>query len=522
MTTEWMGYKWLAEHYNVTPVQDFEITSEIGAARRSVVTDGRTLETYPAGSRQAPTLQAHLTYALRQEGVHLEFLARLFDVLPQAELAAWLNSERTGQYARRVGFLYEWLTGRQIAGVEAVTGGNYVDAIDPEAYFAATAPTRNARWRVRDNLPGNRDFCPLVRRTPQVRAAQDYDCAARLDELNAEFGGNVLMRSAVWLTIKESKSSFAIEHEQDQMDRIRRFAAVMERRIGEYPALLSPDTLAELQREIVSERSTISRFGLRASPVFVGETHRFEHIVHYVAPHWDRLREMLRGLEVFLERTTGQSSVVRAGTAAFAFVFIHPLADGNGRIHRFIVNDVLRRDGAVPRPFILPISAVITEKPQNIARYDHILERFSKPLMALYGNLCEFAPTRQMYPDGVQSNFAFAGYDAALPAWRYPDLTAQVEYMADVIDRTIRQEMRTEAGILQEWTTARRMVKDIIDGPDADIDRIIRSVRDNQGAVSNKLRKEFPVLENVEIVTDLVGALKTAFKHFDGGSPTNE
>jgi hypothetical protein len=56
-----MGYKWLEEHYNVTPVQDFQVTSAIGAARRSVVTDGRTLETYPAGSRQAPTLQAHLT-----------------------------------------------------------------------------------------------------------------------------------------------------------------------------------------------------------------------------------------------------------------------------------------------------------------------------------------------------------------------------------------------------------------------------------------------------------------------------
>lgn len=87
--------------------------------------------------------------------------------------------------------------------------------------------------------------------------------------------------------------------------------------------------------------------------------------------------------------------------------------------------------------------------------------------------------------------------------------------MADVIDSTIRQEMRTEVGILQEWTIARRMVKDIIDGPDADIDRIIRSVRDNQGAVSNKLRKEFPVLESLEIVADLVGVLKTAFKNFE-------
>lgn len=163
--------------------------------RRSAVRGhrGPTLETYPAGSRQKPTLQAHLTYALRQEGVHLEFLARLFDVLPQEELAAWLNSERTGPYARRVGFLYEWLTGRQIAGVEAVTGGNYVDAIDPDAYLAATVPARIPRWRVRDNLPGNREFCPLVRRTPEVKEAQDYDCASGSTSLMRSSGATVLL-----------------------------------------------------------------------------------------------------------------------------------------------------------------------------------------------------------------------------------------------------------------------------------------------------------------------------------------
>jgi Fic family protein len=45
--------------------------------------------------------------------------------------------------------------------------------------------------------------------------------------------------------------------------------------------------------------------------------------------------------------------------AAFGFVYIHPLADGNGRVHRFLVNDLLRRDGAVPEPMILPVSALI-------------------------------------------------------------------------------------------------------------------------------------------------------------------
>lgn len=36
---------------------------------------------------------------------------------------------------------------------------------------------------------------------------------------------------------------------------------------------------------------------------------------------------------------------MRSAVAAFGFVYIHPLADGNGRVHRFLVNDILRRDG---------------------------------------------------------------------------------------------------------------------------------------------------------------------------------
>jgi len=514
----------LAEAYGVEPIQGFRVTSGIGTARRTVEVDGRTREIFPpppapkTTSNKTPEpwdpLKEHLAYALKHEGVHLEFLARLFQAVSVEDLTGWMNDERTGQYARRAGFLYEWLTGRELAGVAAVTTGNYFDAIDSDEYFAAAQPVNNPRWRIRDNLPGTREFCPLVRRTAGVMAAEQYDCIARLDELNAEFGHDVLMRSAVWLTIKESRASFAIEHEQDEKDRIRRFAAVMERRIGEYPQLLSAQTLAELQQEIVSTRSTIKQFGLRLSPVFVGETHRFEQVVHYVAPHWEALPGLLQGLEGFLDKTVGKPSIVRASTAAFGFIYIHPLADGNGRVHRFIINDVLRRDGAVPKPFILPVSAAITERAQNIARYDEILEGFSKPLMDRVGGLFELTQSRQRYEDGIESNMQFVGYEEAMPAWRYPDLTAHAEYLGQIIDQTIRQEMRAEASVLREWTEARRMVKDVIDGPDADIDRIIRSVRDNKGAVSNKLRKEFPILAGDDVVEDLVRALGNAFKDF--------
>jgi hypothetical protein len=74
----------------------------------------------------------------------------------------------------------------------------------------------------------------MVRRTERVRLAEQYDCAQHLADLEVEFGADVLQRSVVWLTIKESRASFAIEHEAQHVDRVRRFACVMEQRCGQY------------------------------------------------------------------------------------------------------------------------------------------------------------------------------------------------------------------------------------------------------------------------------------------------
>ena len=57
------------------------------------------------------------------------------------------------------------------------------------------------------------------------------------------------------------------------------------------------------------------------------------------------------------------------------------MSDGNGRISRFLINDVLRRDKAIPAPFILPISATITGTVIDRRGYDEVLELFSKPLL---------------------------------------------------------------------------------------------------------------------------------------------
>jgi len=469
--------------------------------------DGYVHEYYPSAAKPADTLAGHLTFALKHEGIHLEFLARLFDVIPVVELEDWIAGEATGQYARRAGFFYEYLTGRQLA-FPGVVAGNYVTALDEDSYLTASRPVNNPRWRVRDNLPGSRDYCPLVLRTVRVLQAEQYDCTQHLGDLEAEFGADLLQRSAVWLTIKESRASFAIEHEEQHVDRVRRFAAVMEQRCGQFDEPLSENALGELQAQILGPRAT--RYGIRRSPVFVGEIDGFAEVVHYIAPHWDDAPKLLSGLRDFATRTQGAAALVRAAVLSFGFVYIHPMSDGNGRISRFLINDVLRRDKAIPAPFILPVSATIASTVLNRRSYDQVLELFSRPLMRLYGQAWRFG-TEQVAEDGVRYNLQFDAYQDALPAWRYPDMTDHAEYLAQVVQLTIEQEMRKEAGYLRSLRLARERVKQVIEGPDGDIDRIIRSVRENGGTLSNKLVQEFPPLADQALADEVVAAILTAF-----------
>lgn len=143
--SNWIGYRWLAEHYGLVPVQTFRIDSAIAKSRFTVREDGAVHEYYPVATRPADTLAGHLTFAFKHEGIHLEFLARLFGSLPTADLEAWVSAEPTGQYARRAGFFFEYLTGRRLS-FAGVTSGNYVTALDEARYLTASKPTNMPRW----------------------------------------------------------------------------------------------------------------------------------------------------------------------------------------------------------------------------------------------------------------------------------------------------------------------------------------------------------------------------------------
>lgn len=487
--------------------------SGIGGRRASLIVKKVPREQYVEAMRPEASLRGHLTFHLKHEVPNFELLARVFERCDAAELAAWVQNEPTGQYSRRSAFLYEFFTGRQLPVPEQL-GGAYVDAIDDSLVVAASPDEleMNRRWRVRDNMPGTRAFCPLVVKASAGPDALDLDVKAMLHDLEVEFGTELLQRSAVWMTLRESKSSFAIEGEADKVDRVQRFADTLARRTGQGEQPLSEAALAELQQEILGTTTTLEHFGLRLSPVFVGEVHRYQEVVHYVAPPAAELAEMLHGLQTFVDRTKGQSPVMRAAVTAFGFVYIHPLADGNGRVHRFLINDVLRRDGVVKAPMILPISSLITCAAAERKRYDDMLDEISKPLMTAVKESYKFAGAATVYPDGIRSNLDFRGDDQARPVWRYLDLSPHVTYLAEIIERTVREDMQAESRYLRSHSRARSAIKDLVEMPDSQADRVIRSIENNRGELSGALSKEMPVLTKQGLWDDIVEAVRIAFR----------
>ncbi|WP_338911898.1 hypothetical protein [Mycetohabitans rhizoxinica] len=69
---DWIGYRWLAEHFGVEAVQPLRIDSQLAKSRSTERVDGVTHEFYPAQFKPVDTLAGHMTFAFKREGIHLE------------------------------------------------------------------------------------------------------------------------------------------------------------------------------------------------------------------------------------------------------------------------------------------------------------------------------------------------------------------------------------------------------------------------------------------------------------------
>jgi len=76
-------------------------------------------------------------FALKYEGVNLLFFKKLFDKLGQTKIVQLINAEYTGQYIRKIWFLYEWLMQEQLP-IADLTFKNFVPLLDEDLQYASS------------------------------------------------------------------------------------------------------------------------------------------------------------------------------------------------------------------------------------------------------------------------------------------------------------------------------------------------------------------------------------------------
>lgn len=471
------GYAALIDAYAlVVPLP--RTLAAIGEHHRITVRDGWRIMT----PRHAPpaTLDGHLTFALKYEGLDLAVLKRLFLATGPAAIENLVRNKPTGTYARRLWCLYEWLTGSRLDLPDA-TAGRYVPVVDPSQQYASAGDTAS-RYRVRNNLPGTPDFCPLVFRTDALEHFAALNLPRRAREIVATVPRDILARTAAFLLLKDSRSSYAIEGERPPQDRIQRWG----RAIGEAGRRpLDAEELLRLQRIVIGDARFV-RLGLRDEGGFIGEHDRETRLPlpDHVSARPEDLPGLITGMVAF-DRGPAQTldAVVAAAVLAFGFVYVHPFEDGNGRLHRYLIHHILAERGFNPPGVVFPVSAAILEQ---IDGYRSVLESYSRRLMPVIN----WEPTDSFNVRVLNDTGDF---------YRFFDATPHAEFLYACVQKTVDEDLPHETDFLKRYDQFRRTIDAILDMPDRTLDLLFRFLQQNDGQLSRRAReREFAALTDRE------------------------
>jgi Fic family protein len=432
----------------------------------------------------ADTLSAHLVFALKYEGVNLLIFKKLFEKLSPEEVVEMILAEYSGQYMRKIWFLYEWLMQRKLP-IPDLNFKNFVPLLDETLQYANSKSVNSSRHRIRNNLPGNADFCPLIHKTSKLEDFIGKDLSEKTYKVISGVHKDVLLRASAFLLLKDSKASFTIEGERPTQNRAARWG----RAIGlAGSGALSKDELLRLQ-QIVIESNRFVKMGLRTKGGFVGEHDRTtgEPIPEHISARWQDLDLLINGLLDTASQLENSMfhPVLSAALVAFGFVFIHPFVDGNGRIHRYLIHHLLAKMRFTPQGIIFPVSSAILER---IDDYKNVLESFSQPLL-------DFIEWRKTPDNNVEV------INETIDYYRYFDATAQTEFLFECVEQTVSEIIPQEVAYLQKYDEMKAWLDDHFEMPDKMVAMLIRFLEQNRGTLSKRAREnEFKELSASEVL----------------------
>ncbi len=438
----------------------------------------------PSKYKPEDNLYKQLIFAFRYEGVNLLLLLKLFEKLKSTEVVKLINIEPSGQYSRKIWFLYEWLLNKKLELDDADTKIKYIPLLDDKLQYSIDGGIKSPRHRIINNLPGTKDFCPLVFKTHKLEQYIRDDFKIQKTNYLKGIRKDLLQRASAFLLLKDSKASFIIEGESHKSKRTARWGKI----IGQAGTKrLSKEEFLRLQQEVI-ENPRFVHLGFRKIGGFVGEHDRLsgEPLPDHISARGQDVETLMNALletyKILLENET--DAVIAASVIAFGFVFIHPFEDGNGRIHRYLIHHLLAEKQFTGQGMIFPVSASILD---HIDDYRKILESFSVPLL----DFIEWKETKDHNIEVLNDTMDY---------YKYFDATKQAEFLYDCVNDTIKNIIPYEVSYLIRYDEFKKYLDDGFEMPDKMVALLARFLEQNEGKISKRARsKEFSQLTDDEV-----------------------
>jgi hypothetical protein len=492
-----VGYSYLNQFYNLLlpklgvevyqdPKADVERFVNYGASKRKVI---------PGHRKSIDTPYENMVAAIKIQGIRLHFFAAMFRKVDVTELTAFILEKPNSKYNRVIWYLYEWLTG-DILDIQNVTSGNYVKLFEEEFYYTIQEGDRDKRTRVINNAIGTKEFCPTIRKIPEIKELAKIDvyktAYEEVQKLGKALSADVIGRSINFLYTKETKSSTEIEKEKPDKKKMQRFLNAI-KNAGLYE--LTKEKLVDLQNQIVEDKAKAKDY--RTCEIYVGSTIQkygfTDEDVHYVGALAKHVVSMMNGLFETHERLMIDAkipSLMHSALISFGEVYIHPFDDGNGRIHRYLIHDVMKQREPAHK-FIIPISAAILK---NVDEYDNVLESISRPIMSML----------DWELDNENGNKILIHNDIDF-MYRYPDYTEHVKFVYSMMNTAISEELIEEMCLIMVFDSIKNKINEMTDIPNNTLDTIVSIIINGGGKVSKNKMKfitaniDTSLLEEIEL-----------------------
>jgi Fic family protein len=474
------GYGAIVETFNL-PVPIPEKLVLISAKNRQYITSQWLVLTLRHKPKES--LYKQLVFAIKYEGINLLIIKKLFEVLQEKEILEILQQEPLGQYSRKIWFLYEWLLSKELS-IPNIQSGNYVSLIDEKLQICLPDGIKSSRHRIINNLPGTRDFCPLIHKTEKIQKYISTDLAQKNNKYIKKLRKDIFQRASAFLLLKDSRASFIIEGESPKSKRAARWGQT----IGQAGTRgMTIDELLRLQQMVI-ENKRFTKMGFRKQGGFVGEHDRVtgEPIPDHISAHWKDIEQLINGLIETNDLLINNEfdPVLAAAIIAFGFVVIHPFVDGNGRIHRYLIHHVLAKKNFSHQGIVFPVSASILD---HINDYRAVLESYSHPLL----DLVEWQETPDHNVEVLNETIDY---------YRYFDATKFAEFLFDRVNDTIENIIPEEISYLRKYDEFKHFADNDFEMPDKIVADLVRYLEQNNGKLS-KIKREnyFPELTDYEV-----------------------